>query len=134
MCRRNIRRLRYVKCAMRTGNSSILFVDDDAGVRETTAALLASRGFRLLVAGDGEEALRLLRKNDVDVLLTDIMMPRMNGIELARKARLLRPGLKVLFMTAYFSQAAEAERLGRLLLKPVRSPEIEAELDKLLAA
>ena len=119
---------------METRPFTILFAEDDTGVRESTAAILVAKGFRLLVAADGEEALRLLRENDVDVVFTDVVMPNLNGIELARKARQLRPGIKVLLMTAYYSRAAEAERVGRLVFKPLRSAEIEAELRKLLAA
>jgi CheY-like chemotaxis protein len=113
---------------------TILFAEDDAAVRESTAAILAARGFRLLVAKDGAEALRLLSKNPVDVLFTDVVMPDLNGIELAREAQRLRPNIKVLLMTAYYSRASEAERVGTLLFKPLRGAELEAELGKLLAA
>jgi CheY-like chemotaxis protein len=113
---------------------TILFAEDDAAVRESTAAILAARGFRLLVAKDGAEALRLLSENPVDVLFTDVVMPDLNGIELAREAQRLRPNIKVLLMTAYYSRAEEAARVGRLLFKPLRGAEIEAELGKLLGA
>ena len=113
---------------------TILFVEDDTAVRQSTAALLASSGFCLLVATDGYEAMRLAAQNHVDVLFTDIVMFGMNGIELAKQAKLLHPDLKVMFMTGYYSRAAEAARLGRLLFKPVRGAEIESELGNLLAA
>jgi CheY-like chemotaxis protein len=113
---------------------TILFVEDDAGIRDSTAELLASKGFHLLVARDGREALRLLSEHHIDVLFTDIVMPEVNGIELAKQARELHPDLKIMFMTGYYSRASEAARLGTLLYKPLRGVEIEAELLKLIAA
>jgi CheY-like chemotaxis protein len=112
---------------------TILFVEDDEGVRESTATSLAQNGFRLLIARSGDEAMRLFAREHVDVLFTDIVMPGLNGIELAKQARLLQPDLKVLFMTAYYSRAAEAEELGMLLFKPVRDVQIAAALADLMA-
>jgi CheY-like chemotaxis protein len=112
---------------------TVLFVEDDADVRESTEAILAQAGFRLLVASDGTEAMRLLEHHNVDALFTDIAMPGMLGTELARKAKEQQPGIKIMLMTGYFSRAAEAERLGRLLFKPLRSKQLVAELHQLLA-
>jgi two-component system, cell cycle response regulator CpdR len=112
---------------------TVLLVDDDADAREITAHMLGSRGFDVLVAQSGYEAMRLLAKIRADVLLADIVMPDLNGIELAKQAKLVQPDLKVVFMTGYYSRAAEAERLGKLLFKPVRGAEMETELRKLLA-
>jgi CheY-like chemotaxis protein len=117
-----------------TAPYTILFVEDDEGVRESTATILAQHGFRLLVAQSGEEAMRLLGQEHVDVLFTDVVMPGLNGIELATQAKRLQPGLKVMFMTAYYSRGAEAQQLGRLLFKPVRDAQIVAELSDLLAS
>ncbi len=112
---------------------TILFVEDDSGVRDATAEILSAHGFRMLVAAGAHDALRLIAENHVDVLFTDIVMPEMNGIELARRARLHQPDLKLIFMTGYYSRAAEAMQLGKLLFKPLRAEEIEAELEELLA-
>jgi two-component system cell cycle response regulator CpdR len=81
-------------------------------VREPTAKLPSLNGFRKLVAEHGDEALRLLGQEHVDVLFTEIAMPRLNGIELARQATLLRRDLKIIFMTGYYPRAAEAKELG----------------------
>jgi CheY-like chemotaxis protein len=113
---------------------TILFVEDDTAVRQSTAALLASSGFCLLVATDGYEAMRLAAQNHVDVLFTDIVMFGMSGIELAKQAKLLQPDLKIMFMTGYCTRTAEAAQLGRLLFKPLRAAQIESELGTLLAA
>lgn len=112
---------------------TILFAEDEAPIRESVAELLSFRGFRVLVAENGYEALRLLTQENVDVLLTDIVMPGMNGVELARRAKGLRPDLQVLFVTAYASKASEAMHLGKLLYKPLRAHEIDAELRTCLA-
>jgi DNA-binding NtrC family response regulator len=110
---------------------TVLFVEDDEGVRDTTAAILERHGVRLFVAKDGYEALDTIAKEHVDVLFTDIVMPGLNGIDLAKRALGHQPDLKVLFMTAYYSRAAEAQRLGKLLFKPLRMSEIYSELDEL---
>jgi two-component system, cell cycle response regulator CpdR len=112
---------------------TVLLVDDDADAREITAQMLGSRGFHVIAAQSGDEAMRLLAKIRADVLLADIVMPDLNGIELAEQAKLLQPDLKVVFMTGYYSRAAEAQRLGKLLFKPVRGAEMETELRNLLA-
>jgi DNA-binding NtrC family response regulator len=111
---------------------TILFVEDDSGVRGSTVEVLASRGFRMLVARDGYEAMQLLAENHVDVLFTDIVMPGIDGIALAKEAIRLNPDLKVMFMTGYYSRAMEAVQIGRLLFKPLRGDEIEQNLRELL--
>jgi DNA-binding NtrC family response regulator len=115
-------------------DTTILFVEDDEGVRESTAEILAARGFHMLVADSAEEALPLLAREKVDILFTDVVMPGLNGIELAKQAKRRHPGIKTLLMTAYYSRAAEARELAdKLLFKPLRGSEIIAELDALLA-
>jgi CheY-like chemotaxis protein len=113
---------------------TVLFVEDDNEVRESVAELLAAQGFRMLVAEEAGEGLRLLAENRVDALLTDIVMPGIDGVDLAREARRLRPDLKVLFMTGYSPRGAEAMTLGTLLYKPLRSVEIEVELRRLMTS
>jgi two-component system, cell cycle response regulator CpdR len=112
---------------------TVLLVDDDAVVRESMGHLLGSLGFCVLAAQNSHEAMRRLAQIQVDVLLADIVMPDLNGIELAKRAKLYQPEIKVVFMTGYYSRAAEAESLGKLLFKPVRGAEIETELRNLLA-
>jgi DNA-binding NtrC family response regulator len=108
---------------------TVLFVDDDDLVRPALVELLKTRGFRVLSASSAIEAMRVLAQEHVDVLFTDVVMPDQDGIELAKQAKRLRPDLRILFATGYFSRAASAEALGRLLFKPLRAHEIEAALD-----
>jgi CheY-like chemotaxis protein len=113
---------------------TILFVEDETSVREVVARMLIEAGFQVFSCTDGAAALRILRERRVDLLFTDIVLPTMNGVELARQARHLRPGIKILFTTAYAQKAAEAEalRAGKILLKPWRQAELLAELRTLL--
>ncbi len=113
---------------------TILFVDDERPLRRIIAPALAARSFRVLTTDDGYEALRLLAQEQVDVLVTDIVMPDMDGIELVKQAKLLRPDLHVMMITGYASRARAAASLGKLLFKPVRAEQIETEIRNLLAA
>ncbi|HWI29285.1 MAG TPA: response regulator [Stellaceae bacterium] len=114
--------------------ATVLFAEDETTIRNAVAQLLSSRGFRVLVADDGYEALRLLLQEDVDVLFTDIVMPGLGGVELAQRARRIRPEIQVMFVTGYAAKASEAMHLGKLLYKPVRVHDIDTELRNLLAA
>jgi DNA-binding NtrC family response regulator len=113
-------------------NLTVLFVEDDRPVRTVTADALSQRGFHVLSTDNAGEALRLLAEEPVDVLFADIVMPGINGIELAKKAKALHPDLKVLLATGYFSRAHEALAVGKLLFKPLRAEQIEAEILELV--
>lgn len=79
----------------------VLVVDDEPGLRMTLAANLELDGFQVVEAESAAEALERAREQDFDVILTDIRMPGMSGIELFRELRRLRPGVPVLLMTAF---------------------------------
>jgi two-component system, cell cycle sensor histidine kinase and response regulator CckA len=108
----------------RNGHESILLVEDEASLRNLAARALRSRGFRVMLAGDGAEALRLLEtfREPLDLLVTDVVMPNMDGRELADRLRARMPGLKVLFLSGYMDDAllrrGVAEANETLLLKP----------------
>src|SRR6266571_8743552 len=83
--------------------TTILTVDDDEGVREFATDVLTDAGFDVVTAASGEAALLLLAgEGPIDLLFTDIVMPGLNGTDLARQARRLRPGVRVLFASAYW--------------------------------
>src|SRR5215469_9000721 len=111
---------------------TVLFVDDDPLVRPPIAEILRAHGLRVLTANSAVEAMRIIAQAEVDVLFTDVVMPDGDGIELAKQAKQLRPGLQVIFATAYFSRAADAARLGKVLFKPMRAHQIEAAIDDAL--
>jgi len=85
------------------GGGTILLVEDDDPVRRVTAAMLDSLGFAVLVARGWREALELGAQEDVqiDLLLTDVVMPEMSGRELSDRMSALRPGLRILYMSGY---------------------------------
>lgn len=115
---------------------TILVVEDESDVRDLVMRLLSEKGFGVLTAKDGYDALRILAEHRVDLLFADIVMPGIDGVQLARQAKLMQPGLKVLFATGYAQKATErqAMHVGRVLFKPVRQAELVREVESLLAA
>jgi len=91
------------------GDETVLLVEDDASVRAMARRALLSHGYVVLEAGDGPQALRLEHDHGsrIDVLLTDVVMPRMSGRELAGKLTRLRPALRVVYMSGYSSDAVQ---------------------------
>jgi CheY-like chemotaxis protein len=104
---------------------TILVVDDESGVRAVVCRVLSNEGYRVINAPDGAEALRVARAHHapLDLLLTDLKMPGINGRELADTLRQTQPSLKVLFLTAYadglFADRALLEENTAYLEKPV---------------
>jgi CheY-like chemotaxis protein len=90
------------------GSERILLVEDDPAVRSLATGVLESAGYDVLVAAHAEQAADLIPADSghIDLLLTDVVMPGMNGIELARRATRLRPGIRVLFMSGYPGEVA----------------------------
>jgi PAS domain S-box-containing protein len=117
---------------------TVLVVEDDADVREYLAEVLHDLNYRVLAVQDSAGALRYLREQDVriDVLLTDVVLPGVNGRQLADQAHEIRPGLPVLFMTGYSRNAIVHH--GRLdpgvlvIQKPIRPVDIASRLRELL--
>jgi len=85
------------------GRETILLVEDDATVRAFTRSLLSAHGYTVVEAAGGAEALEKMRaaRGSIDLLITDVVMPRMSGLELARTVRGSTPDLKVLFVSGY---------------------------------
>jgi PAS domain S-box-containing protein len=105
------------------GNERILLVEDEKALRVATARILAGHGYEVIAAADGFEALEFLEDSpDIDVVVTDIAMPRMRGDELAREITARRPGTRVIMMTGYDS--GDGPPAGRLLAKPVGEEEL----------
>ncbi len=118
--------------AAQTGKT-ILVVDDEDAVRRATAAILARRGYRVLAASSGPEALALLAgEPDVDLLLTDVIMPEMGGRDLAARARAVRGDLKVAFISGFTDdeilRRAVSDADFALLQKPFSSAELIAHV------
>jgi CheY-like chemotaxis protein len=86
-----------------TGHETILLVEDDRDVRAYLVEVLRDLNYRVLSAHDAVSALGLIKSGDIriDLLLTDVVLPGVNGRQLAEQAQHQRPGLKVLFTTGY---------------------------------
>jgi PAS domain S-box-containing protein len=112
--------------------ATILLVDDEELVRVGTADLLADLGYQVVQAGSGSEALRLLRQDGFDILVTDYLMPGMNGAELAREARARVPGLPVLLITGYSNIAEGPGMELPRLTKPFRQTDLAQRVADLL--
>jgi CheY-like chemotaxis protein/two-component sensor histidine kinase len=112
------------------GRKRVLLVDDEELVRMSTAAMLGDLGYEVVEASSGEEALELLRKLQPDLLLTDHLMPGMNGVELAKAAQEHIPSIPVLIISGYAELEGLAPGLPRLT-KPFRNAELAESLASL---
>jgi two-component system, cell cycle sensor histidine kinase and response regulator CckA len=112
------------------GTETILLVEDDDAVRAVTRRALKRFGYNVLSACGGEEALQLARRHpeDIDLLLTDIMMPGLNGVEVATKVTRIREGIHVFYMSGYADQDLIRQGLlapgTRFLQKPFTPQEL----------
>ncbi len=90
------------------GSETILVVEDAPEIRKLVGAMLASQGYNCLGAEDGVDALRLLEggAEEIHLVLTDLVMPRMTGVELARQVRQLRPEMRIVLMSGFSDDPA----------------------------
>src|SRR5262245_32143541 len=97
-----------------TAPARVLVVDDERSMRELLSIVLKRDGYEVLVADDGVRAIELLKKQRVDILITDIRMPQMSGVDVLREAKKIDPDIISIVMTAFASTdtAVEALRLG----------------------
>jgi hypothetical protein len=122
------------------GGGTVLVVEDDAFVRPLVALTLESAGYRVLVAADGEEALRVAERHGgaIDLLVTDVVLPGLRGPEVARRLAGQRPGLPVLFVSGYSPEALErqgdGEPAANLLPKPFTPAALLERVHALLGA
>ena len=120
------------------GSETILLVEDNLALREMIRRRLVGRGYTVLLAGDGEEALALsgARDEPIDLVLTDVVMPNLGGAALARRLGALRPGLRVLFMSGYTDgaivQQGVLEEGVVLLEKPFSGERLERMVREVL--
>ena len=114
----------------------ILLVDDDSSVRRVLQFKLQKRGFVVETASNGLEALEVLRSVTIDLLLSDIRMPKMDGIELLNEAKSIQPDVKVILITAHatVNQAVQAVKLGAFdyITKPFEDEELFVAIEKAL--
>lgn len=114
----------------------ILLAEDDDSLRGFLARALERAGHRVRVCADGDEAVEALDAGPYDLLLTDIVMPGTDGIEVARIAAAKTPGLRIMFITGFaavaLSAGTRAPEGANVLSKPVHLREIVAEVERMI--
>jgi CheY-like chemotaxis protein len=122
------------------GSETVLLVEDAHGVRILTREYLASTGYSVLVAEDGPEAIEAAQKHQgpIHLLLTDVVMPGMNGQELAGRLTAMRPEMKVLYMSGYTNEIVFRHGISEsgppLLQKPFTLDELARQVRDVLEA
>ena len=116
----------------------ILLAEDDDDMRRFLVKALQSAGYQVVAFDNGLSAYNRLREEPFELLLTDIVMPEMDGIELARRATELDPEIKVMFITGFAAVAlnpdSNAPRDAKILSKPFHLRDLVNEVQRLLAA
>jgi len=113
----------------------ILLVEDEAITRNAFADALRREGHQVIEAADGVQALSLVDNCHVDLVITDLVMPRLNGFELIGKIRSKRPHIPLLLISAYMSQergSIISSGSAEFLHKPIDPPELVATVQRLL--
>jgi two-component system, cell cycle response regulator CpdR len=114
----------------------ILLAEDDDSMRGFLERALAKAGYEVVAFDNGRDALERLRQEPFTLLLTDIVMPQMDGIELARRAGELDPTLKIMFITGFaavtLNTDQQAPKDARVLSKPFHLKDLVGEVDRLL--
>ena len=116
----------------------ILLAEDDDSLRAFLTRALERAGYAVVSCADGDEAMDALSDGPYDLLLTDIVMPGPDGIEVARAAAALEPKTRIMFITGFAAVALAAGNRApegaRVLAKPVHLREIVAEVERMIAA
>ena len=120
------------------GTETILLAEDDAGVRALVNSVLSGSGYRVIEAGDGEEAVRKFRENreEIDLLVMDVVMPKKNGKEAFLEISALKPGTKAIFISGYTADIIDKNGLIdaglHLINKPLLPNQLLAKVRELL--
>jgi CheY-like chemotaxis protein len=110
----------------------ILIADDEPNHRRCLSISLRLEGYEVFEAADGQQALDVLAEEQIDVLVCDLMMPRIDGLELSRRMRFAYPNTRIILMSAYHLTCAQLERAQagdiRFLPKPYEFRQLEQHL------
>ncbi|HEY9594563.1 MAG TPA: ATP-binding protein, partial [Spirochaetia bacterium] len=126
------------QAAAPSGSGRILLVEDETAVRELARTILQRAGYTVVEAGHGSEAMAVYESLDtpIDLLVTDVVMPVMGGTELARRLHVVRPDLKVIYVTGYADDTLDGEGVFQegtnLLRKPFNAGDLVALVAKVL--
>ncbi len=115
---------------------TILIIDDEQTQREVLSGYLKKKGYSLLTAGSGEEGIKLIKQNMVDIVLSDFKMPGKTGLEVFEEIKQINPGISFVIITAYSTveNAVKAMRLGAYdyISKPVDLDELDVMIEKII--
>ena len=115
-------------------SANILVVEDETFVQDLLRKVLTKRGYGVHTASDGQEAIDLLESETYDLVVTDVVMPRMEGFELLRWIKVERPGTKVIVLTGFARRHSISDFLlygaDDYLAKPFLVPELLAAVEK----
>jgi len=115
---------------------SFLIVDDEPLIRESLYEIFRIEGYRAQMASTGEEALELVKASDFDIIIADLKLPAMSGLDLLIKVKAVKPGVEVILITGYGSveTAVEAMREGAFdyITKPINDSEIKIIIQKIV--
>jgi len=118
--------------------AKIVLAEDDEDMRRFLVRALERAGHVVISFGEGASAFEEIKQTTFDLLLTDIVMPEMDGIELARRAAELDPSLRIMFITGFAAVAlhpdSRAPKEAKVLSKPFHLRELVAEVDRMMAA
>lgn len=118
--------------------TKIMLAEDDGDMRRFLAKALEKAGHEVVAYEDGAVAYEALKSTSVELLLTDIVMPEMDGIELARRGAELDPNMKIMFITGFAAVAlhpdSQAPKDAKVLSKPFHLKDLVAEVEKMMAA
>ena len=121
-----------------TNMAKIILAEDDEDMRRFLVKALEKAGHQVTAFGEGASAFEEIKQSTFDLLLTDIVMPEMDGIELARRAAELDPKLKIMFITGFAAVAlhpdSKAPKDAKVLSKPFHLRDLVAEVDRMMAA
>ncbi len=118
--------------------AKILLAEDDEDMRRFLVKALEKAGHEVVSFGEGASAFEEIKQTTFDLLLTDIVMPEMDGIELARRASELDPSLKIMFITGFAAVAlhpdSKAPKDAKVLSKPFHLRDLVTEVERMMAA
>jgi two-component system cell cycle response regulator CpdR len=112
----------------------ILLAEDDDSMRVYLKRALERTGYGVTAVGGGAEALVLLEAGEYDLLLTDIVMPELDGIELAQRAASLHPMMRIMFITGFAAVALHSAAMppdAKVLSKPFHLRDLVGEVDRM---
>jgi CheY-like chemotaxis protein len=111
---------------------TVLVADDDPLLLEVVARILAEPGYTVLTASDGFEVIRILADRHVDLLIADVRMPGLDGLQLGQQAKVMRPNLHIIYITGF--GPATAPEGSTVVEKPVRAAELIRTIQEKISA